>query len=83
MPHDRVSPFQALILHGMRGLRKFRQDRFIQKGLGGGGGGLVFIVTLYIKNLAHYSPLLVYSLKIRKVAKKSDYSLFINFSSIH
>ena len=47
------------------------------------GGGLVFIVTLYIKNLAHYSPLLVYSLKIRKVAKKSDYSLFINFSSIH
>ena len=58
-----------------------------QKGLGGGGGGggggLVFIVTLYIKSLAHYSPLLVYSLKIRKVAKKSDYSLFINFSSIH
>ena len=35
-----------------------------------GGGGVTY--SLFIKNLAHYS------LKVRKVAKKSDYSLFIN-----
>ena len=50
------------------------------------GGGLVF--TIHLK----FSPLFIslkfwvihlnktnYSLKVRKVAKKSDYSLFINF----
>ena len=37
---------------------------------GWGGGGVTY--SLFIKNLAHYS------LKVRKVAKKSDYSLFIN-----
>ena len=62
-------------------------------GGGGGGGGLVFTI-LFIKNLAHYSShknfeLIIYknktnySLKVRQVAKKSDYSLFIIFSSIH
>ena len=55
--------------------------------MGGGGGGVWY--SLFIKNLAHYSLSLKfwvihfnktnYSLKVRKVAKKSDYSLFINF----
>ena len=52
-----------------------------------GGGGVWY--SLYIKNLAHYSShynfgLFIknktnYSLKVRKVAKKSVYSLFIIF----
>ena len=43
-----------------------------------GGGGVWY--SLFIKNLAHYSSNKTnYSLKVRKVAKKSDYSLFINF----
>ena len=58
--------------------------------MGGGGGGLVF--TIHKK----FSPLFIslkfwvihqnktnYSLKVRKMAKKSDYSLFIIFYSIH
>ena len=42
-------------------------------GGGGGGGGGVWY-SLFIKT--------IYSLKVRKVAKKSDYSLFINFLSL-
>ena len=39
--------------------------------------------SLFIKDLAHYSSLKLtnYSLKVRKVAKKSANSLFINFFS--
>ena len=54
----------------------------IEKGLDGGGGGLV----LKILPIIHRIKILVYSLNktnysltVRKVAKKSDYSLFIIF----
>ena len=52
------------------------------EGLDGGGGGGGVWYSLFIKNLAHYSShsnKTNYSLTVKKVAKKSDYSLFIIF----
>ena len=58
-------------------------------GGGGGGGGRGLVISLFIEK---FRPLFIslkfwvihknktnYSLKVRKVEKKSDYSLFINF----
>ena len=55
----------------------------IYESLDGGGGGMGVWYSLFIKDLAHYSSLKLtnYSLKVRKVAKKSANSLFINFFS--
>ena len=45
--------------------------------IGGGGGGIHY--SLKNKPIIRLIKILDYSLKVRKVAKKSDYSLFVIF----
>ena len=43
-----------------------------------GGGGVWYSLFIKIIPIIHLIKILGYSLKVRKVAKKSDYPLFIN-----